>query len=61
MFVSVIMFFVCNVSNVNPLNGIPLNTVPLKCDSMNNQECRIRPEIININSSEPIFCPYSLK
>ena len=28
---------------------------------MNNQECRIRPEIININSNEPTFCPYSIK
>ena len=27
---------------------------------MNNQECRIRPEIININSNEPIFYPYSI-
>ena len=28
---------------------------------MNNQECRIRPEIININGNEPIFYPYSIK
>ena len=27
----------------------------LKCVSMNNQECKIRPGIININSSEPLF------
>ena len=25
----------------------------LECVSMNNQECKIRPEIININSDEP--------
>ena len=25
---------------------------------MNNQECRKRPEIININSNEPTFYPY---
>ena len=29
------MFFGCNVQGVNPL----------KCASMNNQECRIKPEI----------------
>ena len=29
--------------------------------SMNNQECKIRPEIININSNEPLFYPYSIK
>ena len=28
---------------------------------MNNQECRVRPEIININSNEPTFYPYSIK
>ena len=33
----------------------------LKCVSMNNHECRIRPEIININSKESIFYPYSIK
>ena len=27
----------------------------LKCVSMNNQECKIRPKIININSMEPIL------
>ena len=33
----------------------------LKCVLMNNQECKIRPEIININSNEPSFYPYSVK
>ena len=28
---------------------------------MNNQECKIRPQIININSTEPSFYPYSVK
>ena len=27
---------------------------------MNNQECRIRPKIININSKKPSFYPYSI-
>ena len=30
---------------------------PLKCFSINNQECRIRPEIISINNNEPILYP----
>ena len=38
-----------------------LNVNPLKCVSMNNQECKIIPEIINVNSSEPSFYPYSVK
>ena len=47
-------------SGCNALNSIPLNTVLLKCVSLNNQERGIRPEIININSNEPIFYPYSI-
>ena len=30
----------------------------LKFVSMNNQECKIRPEIININSNKPLFHRY---
>ena len=33
----------------------------LKCVSMNNQECIIRSEIIDVNSNEPIFYPYSFE
>ena len=55
IFVSVITFFGCNISCVNSLNAVP------KCISMNNQECKIRPEIVNIYSNEPSFCPYSIK
>ena len=28
---------------------------------MNNQECKIGPKKININSNEPLFYPYSVK
>ena len=28
---------------------------------MINQECKVRPEIINITSDEPVFYPFSLK
>ena len=38
-----------------------LNVIPLKCVSMINQECKVRPEIININSNEPLFYPYSIQ
>ena len=41
IFVSAMMFFSCNALDVNSLN----------CVSMNNQRCRARPEIININSN----------
>ena len=49
-FLIAITFFSCNVLNVNSL----------ECVSMNNQECKIRSEIININTSEPMFYPYSI-
>ena len=45
------MFIDCNVLNVKPL----------KCVSINNQKCKIRPEIININSNEPSLYPYRIK
>ena len=38
-----------------------LNTTSLNCISMKNQEWRVRPEIINVNSNEPIFYPFSIK
>ena len=28
---------------------------------MNNQECKVRPEIINVNSDEPVFYHFSIK
>ena len=33
----------------------------LECVSMSNQECKIRTEIININTNESMFYPYSIK
>ena len=61
IFVSTMMFFGCNVSSVNSSNAAKLNSIPLKRVSMKNQECKIRPEIININSNEFTFYPYSVK
>ena len=37
------------------------NASSLSCISMNNQECKARPEIINVNSNNPIFYPFSIK
>ena len=36
-------------------------TNALKCISMINQECKVRPEIISINNNNPIFYPFSVK
>ena len=51
IFISAMMFFSCNILNVNSL----------ECASMSNQECKSRPEIINVNRDEPSFYPCSVK
>ena len=41
-------------------NAVPLNAIPMKCVSMSNQECKIRPATMNINSNETLFYLYSI-
>ena len=36
-------------------------TGALNCVSINNQECKARPKIADINSNNPIFYPFSIK
>ena len=50
-FFTAITFFSSNVLNVNSL----------ECVSMNSRECKIRSEIINVNTNEPVFYLYSIK
>ena len=38
-----------------------VSTTSLSCISMNNQACKVRPEIINVNFNEPVFYPFSIK
>ena len=33
----------------------------LECVSMNNQECKVRKEVISVNNNEPVFYPFSIK
>ena len=51
VFFTAIPFFNYGVLNVNSL----------ECVSMNNQECRTRTKIININNNEPVFYPFNIK
>ena len=51
VFFTAITFFNSNVLSVNSL----------ECVSMNNQECNIRTEIIDVNTNKPMFYPYSVK
>ena len=50
IFVSTMMFF-----------GSPLNVNPLVCVSAKNQECKVRPEIVDDSSNNPIFYHFSIK
>ena len=50
IFVSTMIFF-GSLSNVNPL----------ECVSLKNQEYKVRPEIVNISSNNPIFYLFSIK
>ena len=45
------IFLGYNLSRVNSL----------KCISISNQECKVRQEIVNVNSKEPIFYPFSIR
>ena len=33
----------------------------LSCILMKNQECKTRPQVVNVNSNNPIFYPFSIK
>ena len=38
-----------------------VSATPLRCISLKNQKCKVRPEIADINSNNPIFYPFSIK
>ena len=50
IFISAMMFF----NSLQSVNS-------LECVSMKNPECKARPEIVDINSNNPIFYPFSIK
>ena len=33
----------------------------MSCVSVKNQECKTRPQVVNVNSNNPIFYPFSIK
>ena len=45
------MFFGCNLSSASPL----------KCISINNLECKVRPETVNVSIDESLFSPFRIK
>ena len=45
-----------NFANITSLSATSFN-----CISMKNKKCKIRPEIINMNSNNPLFYPFGIK
>ena len=50
IFISTMMFF-----------GSLSSVKSLECISLKNEECKVRPETVNVNSNNPIFYPFSIK
>ena len=46
-----VLAFLSTLASVNTLNLI----------SMNNQECKVRPQIVSVNGDDPVFFPFSIK
>ena len=51
MFIAAVTYLIPNAVSVNSS----------ECVSMNNQECKARPKMIDINNNEPVFNRYSIK
>ena len=51
IFVTAMMFFGCSLPSASLL----------KCIAVTNQECKVRPKVVNINSNEPAFYLLALK
>ena len=48
--------FLSTLTSVNLLSA-----VPLICISMNNQKCKVRRQIVNVNDEGPVFFPFIIK
>ena len=51
------MFFI----GLTILSDFTNTNSPLSCISMKHQECKTRPQVVNVNSNNPIFYPFSIK
>ena len=50
-------YFFTGLAFLSTLTSVDL----LSCISRNNQECKVRPQIVNVNSDEPVFYPFSIE
>ena len=42
-------------------NANTLNAIPLSCISMRTQECKTKPQVVNVNGDKPVFFPFSIE
>ena len=62
MFTFIKIEFFTGLTILSILMGVnSLSATLLSCISMTNKECEVRPAIINVNSNEPVFYPFSIK
>ena len=54
------MFSIINLI-INFFSNSILKVNSLECMSMTNQKCRARPKIIDVNTNDLVFYPYSIK
>ena len=45
-----------NFTNASSLNAISLSFI-----SMKNQECKTKPQVVNVNGGEPVFFSFSIE
>ena len=57
MFVFIKKVFYIGSLSLSTLVG----TTSLNCISVKNPECKVRSEIINVNSNKPVFYPFGIK
>ena len=53
------MFFIGLTILSDFTNASSLNAISLSCISIKNQECKTRPQVVNVNGDEPVFFPFS--
>ena len=54
-------FFIGLTISSDFTNASSLNAISLSCISVIDQECKARPQIVNVNSNNPIFYLFSIK
>ena len=55
------VFFIGLTMLSNFTKASSLNAISLSCISMNNQECKTRPQVVNVNGDESVFFPFSIE